>query len=106
MCEKDASSTSSNSLSTNILDKYEEQSDAYKSEDVKRPNRDTTKTLRTYVQLVYKDVKFFAERGKAYEQPDFVLGISNDSRAQKSQTLKIAETLIENLGKMYISVMI
>lgn len=106
MCEKDASSTSSTSLSTNILDRYEEQSEAYKSEDVKRPNKDTTKTLRTYVQLVYKDVKFFAERGKAYEQPDFVQGMSNDSRARKSQTLKIAETLIENLGKMYISYMI
>ncbi len=94
-------------VSAETLEKEVLQRELYESHEVEAPNADTVSTMKRYLRRVYKDVKFFADTDKDYDEPNFVTPSTTDDNGNevKSQTVQIVNYLLENLG-MYFSMVI
>ena len=94
-------------VSAETLEKEVLQREMYESLEVEAPNADTVSTMKRYLRTVYKDVKFFADIDKDYDEPNFVTPSKTDENGNevKSQTVQIVNYLLENLG-MYCSLTI
>ena len=109
--ERDSQSTATSSISSVTLDKLDEQAEYYRSHLDKAPSEDTIRTIGVYMKNIFKDVKFLVDKGKDFDEPDFVSGHidglnEREGRPQKKQTVKIVEKLLGELGRVYMHIYI
>lgn len=92
---------SSEAVSAETLEKEEVQRDLYETLEVEMPNVDTVSTMKRYLKEVYRDVKFFSDTDKDYDEPNFVTPSKTDDNGNevKSQTVQIVEFLLQKLGE-------